>query len=299
MACQSTDTSSSSISNIELNPSAAIPDELSTTAERIVATNDIMTYAGYSVRIEENGNDLSVNVTTPDNKKMETSTIRVGSQVRQMELMDMNADERPELVVISADENGDEQLAVKSLTPNSMLPVYLDTRTLNAQLNSNNYEIRDGRIYHIYNNQKGEQKRSSYNLVAGEAGFRLEPHGVSLEELNTKVYGEYVSDPYPNTYRQQLTIRDNGLGEIVVQFQSTMGNDEQEVCQLEGMGRLVNGEIQVPLSYFERSLSGNLTLRATSVGWEVMTPSPKVQTTVSQLCSDGMGILGKYKRMMK
>ena len=107
LACQSTDTTSKSVSNTESNvANDLMPNEASTTSERIVATNNTMTYAGYSVRTEENGNGLSILAKAPDGKALEIMNMEMNGQVRQMELMDMNEDDRPELVIVSADEKG-------------------------------------------------------------------------------------------------------------------------------------------------------------------------------------------------
>jgi hypothetical protein len=277
--------------------------EETTPSERIspgpLPESQIMSYGDYRVHIEREDNLIQINARTPNNQPLERVEIDMPGQIQQTELTDLNNDGRPEVVVIGRNEDGQEQLAVRSISSTSALPVYVDQGSLNAKPNSHHYEIRDGRIFDLYETTDGKRQQSSYNLVAGEAGFRLEPHGISLEELNNSVYGEYVSDPYPNTYRQRLMIRDNGLGEIVVKFSSGAGTNEKSDCELQGVGRLVNGEIRVPLSYFERSMGGALSLTSTNDGWEVMTVSPEQQTVINQLCPSGVGILGKYKRVME
>lgn len=252
-------------------------------------------YNQYEVQLIQEAGNILVDARTPAGKQLERTNIEAKGQLMQAELLDLNGDDRPELAVVTKATNGSEQLEVYSFTPNSALPVYIDQNDLVA---GQSYEISNGRIYSI-KEENGQEKRVSYNLVRGEASYRLEPHGMTPQEMEATVYGEFASDPYPNTYHQNMTIRDNGLGEMVVNFKASATKNGKADCQFEVIGSLVNGEIIIPLSRFGAKTSGTIQLKSMKDGWEVIADSPKQQTIANDLCQGGATILGKYKRVQK
>lgn len=265
------------------------------TSQRPISEPQSFNYNHYEIQLFQEAGKIIVDAKTPAGEQLAQTNIEASGQLMQAELLDMNKDDRPELAVITKAKNGAERLEVYSFTPRSSLPVYIDETDLTAD---QHYEISNGRIYSTYNDN-GQQKRVSYNLVAGEASYRLEPHGMTPQEMEVKVYGEFASDPYPNTYHQNMTIRDNGLGEIVVNFKASAAKNGEADCEFEVIGNLVDGTIRVPLSRFGIRTNGVVLLQQMTDGWEVLADSPKQQTMVNDLCQGGATILGKYKRVRK
>ncbi|MEL6941582.1 MAG: hypothetical protein AAFO82_02860, partial [Bacteroidota bacterium] len=156
------------------------------------------------------------------------------------------------------------------------------------------YQVEEGQLMRTYTTTENKQAKIAYNLVAGEAGFRFEPHGVRADEMQSKVFGTYVTEGYPDSYWKKLAISDNGLGEIVINITASEIQDGRPDCSFESVGQLVEGKIIAPLNFRKESSKGSMLLMQIENGWVVLTTNPNDGEELKQFCKSGKSLAGKY-----
>ncbi|MEM9887345.1 MAG: hypothetical protein AAF849_15735 [Bacteroidota bacterium] len=252
-------------------------------------------FGDYQFELNTKGKNLEISTKTPSGKSIEGLEIDLEGTLKKVAVTDMNQDERPEFVVISASAAGDKA-KVYCFTPHSAMLVYLADDNLEQFQGESEFDVKSNQLIQTYRTKKGVKAKVSYNLVAGEAAYRLEPHGMSLEEIKERVYGTFASKNQLKKLEQQLIIRDNGLGEIVVEINAIDVSDKTQVCNFKGIGKLVDGQIRVRLSSQNKNLEGELLLRSLENGWNIALKGAQYQSDLRQLCDEGT-ILGDYYRL--
>ncbi|MEM9849242.1 MAG: hypothetical protein AAF847_15260, partial [Bacteroidota bacterium] len=210
-------------------------------------------YDDYTFEVNPEVESLQVIARNPSGSKIEDLGINVEGELKSTHVMDMNADGNPEFVIISQTPNG-EEVQVYCFTKRTALPVYVADEMLEDVAGEVSFAVKDNQLVCSYLATDGSQSSVSYNLVAGEAGYRLEPWGMSPAAMKTKVYGTFISAEPAEYIIRKMTISDNGLGEIVVRITATDTQRKAQICNFTAIGRLVKGEIRINLKNVDTAL---------------------------------------------
>ncbi|MEN0048613.1 MAG: hypothetical protein AAF806_16245 [Bacteroidota bacterium] len=250
------------------------------------------TFKDYKIEAQATNGKFKIAASNPKGNAIETADIQLEGEVKFVVVFDINGDGRPEICIVEKTSTG-EKLHACSLTPFSALPIHIPMMKLADFQGDDAHRVEDGQLMRTYTKTDGTTEKIAYNLVAGEAGFRLEPHGISAKEMDTKVFGTYAKEDH----RQQLTISDNGLGEIVIKITTSNKKDNRSDCNFESVGKLVNGKITAPLDFRTEGLKGTMLLKQIENGWEVFTTDLNDLSELMQFCRGGASLAGSYLKV--
>lgn len=254
------------------------------------------TFKDYKIEAKATDGKFKIAASNPKGNTIETADIELEGEVKFVEIFDMNEDGRPEICVVEKTSTG-EKLHACSLTPFSALPISIPMMKLANFQGDDAYRVEDGQLMRTYSTTNGITAKIAYNLVAGEAGFRFEPHGISAKEVNEKVFGTYAIENYSKDNWQKLIISDNGLGEIVINITASQTKVDRPDCSFESVGKLVNGKITAPLNFKTDGLKGTMLLMQIENGWEVLTTNPNDLLELKQFCKNEKSLAGKYLKV--
>ncbi|MEM8527485.1 MAG: hypothetical protein AAGG68_22785 [Bacteroidota bacterium] len=255
------------------------------------------TFKDYKIEAKVADGALQMAANNPKGNAIEMSDIPLEGELKFVEATDMNGDGRPEICVVEKTATG-EKLHACSLTPFSALPIHLPSIKLTDFQGDDAYMIEDGQLMRSYTTTKGKQAKIEYNLVAGEAGFRFEPHGIRADEMDGIVFGTYITAGYPKDYDywQKLTISDNGLGEIIINITAIQTENGRPVCSFESIGRLVAGKITAPLNFKVENIEGTMVLTQIQNGWKIDIEQEKNRPNLMYFCRGDLSLAGEYLR---
>jgi len=256
------------------------------------------TFKDYKIEAKAEDGRLKIAATNPKGNALEVSDIELKGDLKFVEILDMNSDGRPEICAVENTSTG-EKLHVCSLTPFSALSVQIPMMKLANFQGDDAYRVENGQLMRSYTTTSGKTAKIAYNLVAGEAGFRLEPHGIRADEMNNKVFGTYFAEAHSDDYTQKLTITDNGLGEIVINIIVTSDKSGKPYCSFDSVGELVRGRITAPLNFRMEGLKGTMLLTQMDNGWKISTTKEEDATELMKFCQNEVSLAGKYHKIGK
>lgn len=254
------------------------------------------TFKDYKIEAKTADGKFKIAASNPKGNAIETADIELEGEVKFVEVFDMNKDGRPEICMVEKTSMG-EKLHACSLTPFSALPIHIPMMKLADFQGNDAYQVEDGQLMRTYTKTDGSTAKIAYNLVAGEAGFRLEPHGIAANEMDDKVFGTYATEGYPEDYWQRLTISDNGLGEIVINVTTSKTKGNRPDCSFESIGKLINGKITAPLNFRAEDIKGTMVLTQIENGWKVDIEKEENRLNLMYFCRDGASLAGSYLKV--
>lgn len=259
--------------------------------------NETFDFKGYKINIVSNPLKDSTTVTITKNKEV-LITKDLRGAFRNKITADLNKDGNEELFIATNSAKKNNDLAAFSFFDYGPMEIYKREFRKMDEVSNSIYTVEYNQLIEEYNDKSASNKSKKlyYNILAGEAGFYLQPEGWSPQQRD-ELEGFYAAQENKKLGEYKtlnFNKNDDGSWEAIVKVKKI--SDKSVLCEFRTVGHFIDKNFYGPMGFLDPSIKGNLEIFFLDNSAIIYTADKKDYKTMAVVCDNKTAIAGTFKK---